>query len=241
MAGKACDRRHLRRGFHNLRTTMKGATGIDYTSRQGTARVADLVADLASTPANSLGERIRVGDRSAEDEFVGLYWGRVFAMMLARTGSRETAQDLAQEALVAALEALRAGRLRSADRLGAFVHGTARNVVSNFQRARGRRPTEVPIPVDLPAPVSVDPIEDSEEMAVVRQALSTLSAPDSAILRMSLVDGMEPGQIATFLHLRPDVVRARKSRAVRRLIERLRGLSRGRRPRPLPTRLAHEG
>ena len=59
-----------------------------------------------------LAERIRNNDRSAERDFVDLFYGRVYAMAMARTRDREIALDLAQEIMLAVLAALRAGRLR---------------------------------------------------------------------------------------------------------------------------------
>jgi len=42
---------------------------------------------------------------------------------------------------------------------------------------------------------------------------------DKTILQMTLVDGLKPGVIAKRLQLNPDVVRQRKLRATRRVIE----------------------
>jgi DNA-directed RNA polymerase specialized sigma24 family protein len=40
---------------------------------------------------------------------------------------------------------------------------------------------------------------------------------DRAILGLTLVDGMKPGEIARRLDMKPELVRKRKSRAVRRI------------------------
>ena len=50
-------------------------------------------------------------------------------------------------------------------------------------------------------------------------AISSLDAIDKQILQMTLVDGLKPGVIAQRLSLNPDVVRQRKLRATRRVIE----------------------
>lgn len=180
----------------------------------------------------SLGERIRSGDPAAEADFAGIYRDRIFSMMLARTGSRDSARDLTQEALLATLEALRDGHLRSAGSLGAFVHGTARNILNGFFRAQARRPREVPLPDELPAEDPGNPVEDAERLALVRRALDQLDPTDSAILRMTLVEGLGPGEIASRLKLRTDLVRARKSRAIKKLVKHVRELSRGDGARP---------
>jgi len=184
-------------------------------------------------PSQGLPERIRAGDHSAEEEFARRFGERVRTLMLVRTRRREVAEDLAQEALLAALESLRAGQLRDADRLPAFVLGTARNVLNNWFRASGRQPVEVSLPEGLPARASSETVEDSERHALVRAAIDCLSEKDRQIIRMTLVEGLEPGRIAAALGLRSDVVRARKSRAVRRIFEFLNRLSHPPRARPL--------
>ena len=59
----------------------------------------------------ALAERIRAGDRRAEDELVQLYFGRTFAMMLVRTRDREAARELTDDVLMATVTALRAAEI----------------------------------------------------------------------------------------------------------------------------------
>ena len=66
----------------------------------------------------------------------------------------------------------------------------------------------------------------AERNAQVRSALGTLPAMDRRILLMTLVQGMKPGAIARRLSLSDDVVRARKSRAIRKVKEYVDRLSR---------------
>jgi RNA polymerase sigma factor (sigma-70 family) len=48
-------------------------------------------------------------------------------------------------------------------------------------------------------------------------AISRLGKSEQEILRLTLVEGLKPGEIATRLGLKPEVVRKRKSRAVHRV------------------------
>jgi RNA polymerase sigma-70 factor (ECF subfamily) len=174
-------------------------------------------------------ERIRVGDSSAEDELVRQYSDRVRVFISMRTRDRELARDLSQEVMMAVLTALRRGQVREPERLGAFVYGTARNIVNNHLRT-GRLDRSEPLAEDFAAasPDPADEFEASERQGLVRRALGKLNRADRGILLMTLVDGLKPGEIAYQLGLSAEVVRARKSRALKKVIDRLDDLSRKR-------------
>jgi len=151
-------------------------------------------------------------------------------MILAKTRNHEDAEDLVQDALLAVLQSLRHGHIASHESLGAFVHGTARNVVNNHFRARDRRPPEVPLSEDLPAERVESRLESEERMALALTALAPLRDLDRTILRMSLVKGLTPFEIGRVLHMRPELVRTHKSRAAHRLVAEIGVLSRSHPP-----------
>jgi RNA polymerase sigma factor (sigma-70 family) len=174
------------------------------------------------TPAEqlSLVDRIRQGDGLAEEELVARFSARIEVFAAGRTHDRELARDVMQEVLLNVFSALRAGQLRDAEKLGAFVFGIARNVVNNHLRSRSRHPASEPISDDLPA---IDDDDDlADRMALVKRALRRLDATDQRILSMTLVDGCKPGEISSALGLSSDVVRARKSRALKKVTDRVR-------------------
>ncbi len=149
-------------------------------------------------------------------------------MMLARTRDAELARDLAQDALVALLQALRQGQLRDSERLPAFAHGIARNIVNNYFRTRQREPQRQPLMDDMAVvgPEQDRADEDEERLDLVRRGLADLSPSDREILRLTLADGLKPGEIAEKLGLTAEVVRARKSRAQKRIVTAIEKLSR---------------
>ena len=162
----------------------------------------------------NLVERIRQGDEAAETELVRQFAQRIFVMSMVRTRDRETARDLVQEVLMAVIGALRKGQLKDPERLPAFVHGTARNLINNQLRSASRNPALEPLAEDLPAASTIGQIEEAERRQLVHQAIGTLREEDRSILWMSLVEGRKPGEIAEVLGLTPEVVRTRKLRAV---------------------------
>jgi RNA polymerase sigma-70 factor, ECF subfamily len=184
-------------------------------------------ASVLLTPQQQgiLAERIRSGEASAEEELDRLFRSKVLFLALARTHDRETARDLTQDVMLAVVLALRDGHLREAERLAAFVYGTARNLINNYLRVRSRVPREHPIDgMELAsAPESLD---HTERGTLVRRALGALDSTDRKILLLTLVEGLKPGEIAVRLSLTSEVVRTRKSRALRKVTQHVKRLSR---------------
>jgi RNA polymerase sigma-70 factor, ECF subfamily len=199
---------------------LKGA--VAHERKTYNVSVADVpeAVDLAA-----LVGRVAAGETEAEGTLVEHFLPRVRVMMLARTRDADVARDLTQDTLVAVLQAARRGQIREPERIAAFVHGVARNLANNH--ARGvRAQAEAPLEA-LPAePFVEDDHERRERQALLVQGLEAIGEADRHILQLTLVDGMKPGEIAEQLGLTSEVVRARKSRARRRVVEALAGLSR---------------
>jgi len=179
-------------------------------------RVASAVISEVNQAAGALAQRILDGDRSAEDELVSAYRRGVFVIAVARTRDHEAARDLTQEILIAILKALRDGQLRESTKLAAFIQGTARNLINNYLRSKTHH---VEIELDDEA-YSADPVEELESLErrrLVQRELESFSVTDRQILLLSLVDGHSLADIAQRLNLSHDAVRARKSRAVRKI------------------------
>jgi RNA polymerase sigma factor (sigma-70 family) len=173
----------------------------------------------------SLAERIRAGDPSAEEDLVRTYGRGVLAIARVRTGDPEAARDLAQQVLLEAVKALRRGALREAGKLAAFVQGITRNLINNFLRTKVHR---AECSLDAAELNTRDPIEEqelAERQRLVQVAIRSFSAIDQQILFWSLVDGRPLAEIATSLNMSHDAVRARKSRAIRKLKSRFASVS----------------
>ncbi len=141
-------------------------------------------------------------------------------MALRALGDPEAAEEAVQETLVRALEALRDGRLSDPGKLGAFVRGIARHVITDIHRARQRTAPLRTAPGADPASTANDPLAalvTAEERERVRLALTQLSASDREILRLSFFEGLGPVDIAERLGEPALRVRKRKSRALSRL------------------------
>ena len=194
-------------------------------SSGGTAAGASSTLPTAQQQSR-LAERIRGHEPSAEEELVRLFGDRVRFLVLARTRDAEVARDLAQDVMLAVVRALRSDHLRDPERLAGFVYGTARNVINNYLRIRSRSPREDPIDAAEHVANATEAVDNGERIALVRRILATLDATDRRILLLTLVEGLKPGEIGARLGLSSEIVRARKSRALKKTIDRVKKLSR---------------
>jgi RNA polymerase sigma-70 factor (ECF subfamily) len=173
----------------------------------------------------ALATRVASGDQAAEKMLIEHVAPRIRAMALARTRDVDLARDLTQESLIAVLVAARKGQIRDLDRVAAFVCGVARNVINNHRR-RTFKLQESPLEDELlqsglPALIAEDDHEESERKRLMTRAISALGPSDRQVLLLTLVQGLKPGEIAAKTGLSPDVVRTRKSRALKRVLETL--------------------
>jgi len=184
----------------------------------------------------SLAERIRRGDRAAEDSLIGRYAGQVLATAMVRVRDREAARELVDDVMMATVIGLRRGTVHDTARLGAFIHGTTLNLVHNHLRVRCRSPQTETLTDWSPALDSADVCEKDSDLRELRSCMARLRPDDNQILFMSLVDGLHPGEIAARLGLSVGVIRQHKSRALKRLKEAMSGPSRRASHEPLSSR-----
>ena len=169
-------------------------------------------------------ERVGAGDRAAEDELVRAYQPRVVTFVMVRTQDRELARELGQDVMLAVLCALREGRIREPEKLSAFVYGTARNLLNDLFRKRAQEKLD-PLPPDFDLAATGVDAEEQDRLAAAHQAIDTLEPSDRRILLLTLVDGLKPADIGAAVGLSSMVVRQRKSRALKKVIEMVRGTS----------------
>jgi len=178
-----------------------------------------------------LASRVAQGDRAAEAEVADLFHQRVKLFASVRLHGSDAAVDIAQETILAVIEALRTGRLRAPYNLPGFVLGTARNLVNNHHRKQGRAPEVLEDPPDRPDETDGQWAGlDRERRDLVCKALGRLNALDRRILLLTLIEGMNPREIAPIVGLKAEVVRTRKARAVKEVAGEIEGATRLRPP-----------
>lgn len=162
---------------------------------------------------------IAAGQADAERQFALRYMPPVKAMLMARLRDADLAADLKQDVMIEALCALRKGQIQDPEKLTQFVLGIARNCLNNYFRS-SKRVAAVELPDDIPdLKNGAFHREEIDQENRALRAIENLDNLDRMILQMTLVDGLKPGVIASQLHINPDVVRQRKLRATRRVID----------------------
>ncbi len=164
-------------------------------------------------------------DTNAFEELVLMYQNKVYALCLNISGSREDAQDMAQETLIRAYRAL--GSFRNEADFGTWLHRIAVNVCLNHKRKNGGVQTlsidepysdvnsgsemqrEVPAKVGDP----LQALEEKEFNSLVRLALGSLSREHRAVLVLREMEGYSYEEVSRMLKCSLGTVKSRISRA----------------------------
>ena len=135
--------------------------------------------DRSGRGAEEIVERIRRGDRGAEEELVGRYSRGVRLVLSGARRDAPAVDDLFQETFRVAIEKIRAGALREPGKLSGFVCAVARNLaIAHFRRRAAHATSDIEGEPSLASP-DPDPLEAvlrAERSAVVRRVLSELTS-----------------------------------------------------------------
>jgi len=162
-------------------------------------------------------QRIGTGDdREAEAELYQRMAPRIRLYGLRHLRNEAAAQDLVQQVLITALEALRAGRLREAEKLASFVLGTCRMTVLDLRRGAQRKERlleqfggDVPGPAESPMP--------SLDQGILARCVQGLKERERTVVVMTFYDEQAGGDVARFLGLSEANVRVIRHRAIHQL------------------------
>lgn len=137
--------------------------------------------------------------------------GKVYYVALRKLRSKTAAEDVRNETFVRAIQALRAGALRSPEALPAFVLGIARNVILEELR-KGGRTDEIG---DRDFAAAPDSPPDPGLRRAIEATLTRLRPRERDILRLAYYEDLSKDEISERLGIIPDRVRLVKSRALR--------------------------
>jgi len=174
-----------------------------------------------SERGKELVRRIQAGDPASEDEFVRIFYPRIMALASYHLRDIDTSLEITQETLLSVLQALRKSRLRDEEKLSAFVGATARNLLKNLYHKSVQAPPMVSLGLEVAPAMTPDQVpglsveEELEKRSIVGAALKTLRPMDRRILFLTLSEGLNPQEIAIELGVKPEIVRNRKSRALK--------------------------
>lgn len=152
----------------------------------------------------------------AEAELVRRMAPRIRLYGLRHLRNEHAAEDLMQEVLITALEALRAGRLRQPDKLASFVLGVSRMTVLDLRRGalRKERLLQQFGPDLVPPAREVIPRLDHDWLA---RCVQNLKERERAVIVMTFFDEQAGADVASFLGVSEANVRVIRHRAIRQL------------------------
>ncbi|CAN5848237.1 RNA polymerase sigma factor [soil metagenome] len=149
--------------------------------------------------------RVRTGDARAFDGLVHAYMRQAFQLAYRVVGHREDAEDLVQEAFLAAHQYLESYDVERP--FGPWLMRIVLNRGANLRRSRARRETEPEVDAVSPAPSALEESERAEARVILTRAMATLSERQRMIVTLFDVDGRTSTEIGAMLDLSPGTVR----------------------------------
>jgi RNA polymerase sigma factor (sigma-70 family) len=173
----------------------------------------------------SLVARVRAGDATAFDGLVHAYMRQAFQLAYRVVNHREDAEDLVQEAFLAAHQYL--DSYDATRPFGPWLMRIVLNRGANLRRSRARRETEPETDAVSSAPSALEESERAEARVHLVRAMATLSERQRMIVTLFDVDGMTSTEIGEMLELSPGTVRWHLHEARRTLRGALSGFFKG--------------
>lgn len=175
---------------------------------------------------------VRDDNAAAFEELVARYQGRLLTVLKHLVGSREQAEDLAQEVF------LRVYRARKSYEPGAkfstWLYAIANNVAANALRTQSRHP-ETTLQTRDSGPMGARPfdkmlqassgqmparqIDKAEMREIVRMAIESLGERQRMAVLLSKFEGMGYAEIAQVMEMSPQAIKSLLSRARENLRE----------------------
>jgi RNA polymerase sigma-70 factor (ECF subfamily) len=143
-------------------------------------------------------DRLRAGDKAAENHFVSYFSELVLIKLRARYLSADAIEDIRQETFLRVLMAIRKeSAVQQPERLGAFVNSVCNNVTLEYYRSSTRHeqadentPEIADKTIDLDGRLISDQAQES-----VRRVLAKLSEKDRDVIRAVLLDEGDKEQV----------------------------------------------
>jgi RNA polymerase sigma-70 factor (ECF subfamily) len=168
-------------------------------------------ADLTPT----LVVRLREGHDQAGQLLHELYWERLVGFCLRYVGSRDTAEDVVQDAFCKVLESPTVPEV-----FRAWIYRICRNRCLDLQRAARRHgdetlPTGSFLAEDEDSPLSR--MVDDEQRAHLRELVATLPEDQREVLMLRYVEGLSRAEAAEVLGISDKLVKSRLYHGLERL------------------------
>lgn len=165
-------------------------------------------------------ERIRRGDRAAENELYRQFNSRIHHLVRMAVGyANDDRQDLVSEIQLAVLESVRKGSYdpQKGVVLGAYVYGIARNKLRDYYKASKRRERVIQACDEEPHALDKYEADEKEIQDLLHQLLSRLKIKYQQVLYLRFYDQLSVAEISERIKLPPRRVSERLNYAVKLL------------------------
>lgn len=165
-------------------------------------------------------------DKDAFTKLYNIYYPRLYAYLLARTGLKERAEDVTQEAFVKAVKALKQGRYHGVS-FGAWIFTIAKNELVDVWRKEHKVHSAEPDVLERHTPAAEsaeddmkareDEADTQKRYAALSAALKKLSDEEQNLIAMKYIAGLSYKDIAEASKKRPKTLAVQLYRAIQKL------------------------
>jgi len=161
-------------------------------------------------------ERLHAGDFRTQEHFVAYFSELIQLKLRSRLNSPQAIEDVRQETFARVFAALRAGKIRQPDRLGAFVNSMCNNVLLEHYRANSRDDSlDEDEERDFPA-TNVDvlgAIANKQLAEKIREILEAMPERDRRLIREIFLEERDKDQVCNDFGVDRDYLRVLLHRA----------------------------
>jgi len=169
------------------------------------------------TPLEELALRTADGDKDAFAEIYGTLLDPIYKYLYWNLGSREDAEDLAEEVFLKCLVNIGGYDAKRAP-FKAWAFRIAHNLMVDHQRRRGRRgQEELKDDLENGARSAPESLEEDEKARALRRSLEGLPSSQRQVIAMKFFAEMSNAEVAKALGRSEGAINAMQHRALRRL------------------------
>lgn len=145
-------------------------------------------------------QRLQAGDFRTQEHFVGYFSELIQLKLRSRVNTPQAIEDIRQETFTRVFAALRDGKIRQPERLGAFVNSMCNNVLLEYYRSSSRQDSlddeeqpEIPaVHVDVLGALAAKQIGEK-----VREILEEMPERDRRLLRDIFLEERDKDEICS--------------------------------------------
>lgn len=166
-------------------------------------------------PNQDLVNSIQQGDSAAEAALYEKFSQRIYFLALSELHSKDDAEDIRAETFLRVIQALREGKLRSADSLPSFIIGFALNIIREHVRHKYKTDSLEDHEYDVASDGSLEDVFlNAEVSCAIEEAAKQLKPREQQFLRMYYYEELSKEEISVRLGIKEDRIRLIKSRTL---------------------------